>query len=275
MQLNTVRKNLYVRAYIFSLISVAITLLLPFQASAKSFNYKFDSIGVLHEASSPSTSTSPYWWLNSGGMFYLNGGTGSTIQNTLSTNNLWRVLYKQANPTDTDNGTHPQNLLRLVTKSNWQNFREQVYFKINKYNVSDSSNRNESNGVLLFGRYSDENNLYYVGVRVDGKAVIKKKKNGIYYTLATKQIFPGTYNRTTNPNLIPTDTWIGLRADIKNDVNNNVKIKLYLDQNTDQQWNPIMEYTENSQFALHTSASGGIRTDFMDIEFDEYYIAEI
>lgn len=39
-------------------------------------------------------------------------------------------------------------------------------------------------------RCRDADNLYYVSIRMDGYAIIKKKYEGIYYTFAYAKIFP-------------------------------------------------------------------------------------
>src|SRR3989338_3479902 len=142
-------------------------------ATQSSFSYSFSVDGSLQESGSMDKSTSPFWWLNSGGLFILKDGLGMTIQGDLNAANKWNIAYASANPVDTDIGYRPQNIFRLVTKSKWQNFDQRVYFKITKLNMSESPNRNASNGFLLFNRYIDGDNLYYTGVRVDGSVVIK------------------------------------------------------------------------------------------------------
>src|SRR3989344_723617 len=73
-----------------------------------SLYYTFNSSGTLDEAGSITESWSPYWWLNSGGQFFLSNGLGKTVQGELSSVSPWRIHYASANPTDTDNGYHPQ-----------------------------------------------------------------------------------------------------------------------------------------------------------------------
>jgi hypothetical protein len=222
-------------------------------------------------------SSSPYWWLNSGGKFILQGGIGKTIQGELPVNDKWRILYGRNNPTDTDNGYHPQNLLRLLTRSTWQNVKQEIYFRVDKDNLSASSNRNASNGLLLFNRYKDADNLYYAGIRVDGRAIIKKKLAGKYYTLAEKAVFTGTYNRDTNPNLIPKNTWIGLRSTVKNNADGTVKIQVYMDNGKTGNWILIAEATDNGRTngaVIADKAYAGVRTDFMDVSFDDFRIEE-
>ena len=241
------------------------------------FTYRFAVDGVLEEASELYKSTSPYWWLNSGGLFYIDDGTGRTIQGSLLEKNKWRTLYNKNNPEDTDRGYKPQNLFRLITRGTWHNFEEQVFFKISKYNLSESANRNESNGVLLLGRYEDGDNLYYVGLRVDGTAVIKKKLHGTYYTLAQKQIFPGTYDIIQNPNLLPLEKWIGLKAKIFNASENMTYLELYTDVGRTGEWKLVLDVLDNGTYGVivNKKSSAGLRSDFMDISFASYKIEEL
>ena len=242
------------------------------------FYYTFKVDGTLSEIGKIDDSSSPYWWLKSGGLFYLKDGLGKTIHGELPTLNKWRLAYFLSNPVDTDNGYRPQNIFRLVARSKWQNFEQSAYFKIIQYNLSESKNRSESNGILLFNRYLDSDNLYYVGIRVDGTAVIKKKINGNYYTLAQKSFYNTDmpYNRDTNPNLIPSQKWIGIKSEIKTNPDNTVSIKLFIDKDKTGNWILAAESTDDGTTyggtAILNEGYAGIRTDFMDVEFDEYQI---
>lgn len=232
--------------------------------------YNFNQDGSLKEAFPIGESTSPYWWVNSGAYMNASAGRGHTALGSLSVADPWRLLYAANNPTDTDNGYRPQNIFRLVTRSEWQNARQEAYFVINKDNLSASSNRNESNGLLLFNRYQDGDNLYYTGVRVDGSAVIKKKQNGVYTTLAyMKGIYPGTYNRSSNPSLLPKNKWIGLRSEVVNLPGGSVSIKLFLDKGWSGNWQLVAEATDRNS-PIVNSGYGGIRTDFMDVTFENF-----
>lgn len=243
------------------------------------FHYQFKVAGTLAEAGSMDTSSSPYFWLNSGGLFYLRDGIGMTVQGELQQLSKWRIAYAQSNPVDTDNGYHPQNILRLVTRSKWNNLSQEVYFKINKDNLSESPNRNASNGVLLFNRYQDSNNLYYTGVRVDGAVVIKKKINGDYHTIAYKKIYPGTYNRQSSPNLLPKQRWMGIKSEVRTNADNTVAIRVYTADQKNGPWQLVLEGVDDGVryggAPITTGAYAGIRTDFMDLEFDDYRIANI
>ncbi|MBI5531043.1 MAG: hypothetical protein HY918_06130 [Candidatus Doudnabacteria bacterium] len=240
------------------------------------FYYTFSCSCNVSEAGSDITSSSPYWWVNSGGYMYVSAGRGTTVQGKLADIDPFRLLYSLNNPLDTDLGFHPQNIFRLVTRKNdWRNISQEAYFKITADNLSASPNRNESNGLLLFNRYVDSQNLYYAGVRRDGAAVIKKKQNGIYTTLAyAKGIFPGSYNHETSPNLLPLNTWVGLKTEVVTQSDGSVKIKLYMDKNWNLRWQLIAEATDANN-PITSGGSGGIRTDFMDVIFDNYAIANI
>ncbi len=243
------------------------------------FTYSFYVPGTLEEVGSMDQSSSPYWWLNSGAYLYLVDGVGKTAQGNLNMLNKWRLVYAASNPVDTDNGYHPQNIFRLVTRSQWQNFKQEAYFRIKADNLSASPNRNASNGVLLFNRYVDGNNLYYTGIRVDGYAIIKKKKNGAYYTIAYKKVFPGIYNHDISPNLLPKNTWIGFQSFVQTNADGSVTIRLAMDNGKTGVWTPLVEaHDDNKSFggsAITSTGYGGIRTDFMDVEFDDYKVAHL
>lgn len=225
-----------------------------------------------------SESLNSYWWVNSGAFLIKEDGVGKTLFDEIDKNSKWQKAYLQYNAADTDNGYHPQNIFRLVTRSKWQNFQQTIYAKIKKYNLSESKNRSESNGLLLFNRYLDSDNLYYVGIRVDGTAVIKKKINGNYYTLAQKSFYKADvpYNRDTNPNLIPGQKWIGLRSEIKTNSDNTVGIKLFIDKDKTGNWVLAAEANDDGKTyggaTILNEGYAGIRTDFMDVEFDDYKI---
>ncbi len=225
-----------------------------------------------------SESPSPYWWLNSGGVMHIRDNTGSTNEGEMPTLSKWRLLYKISNPRDTDNGYHPQNIFRLISRNIWQNFSESSYFRIVEENLSESYNRNVSNGLLLMSRYQDNNNLYYAGVRVDGTAVIKRKREGEYITLAQKKIFAGEYDRVSNPNLLPKNKWIGVRSDIKN-YRDTVVIYLYVDLDNNGHWLRVLEAvdipSDTGGVPIYQGGFAGIRTDFMDVEFRDFRVLDM
>lgn len=274
-------KNTHSRFFLFSVSAAAVavlavgfpigrTLAVSAASVGSSYLYNFNQEGSLAEASSMGATTSPYWWVNSGGYLNLSDGKGHTVKGSLPITDPWRILYAANNPTDTDQGAHPQNIFRLVTRSKWQNAQQEAYFVVDRDNLSASPNRDSHNGLLLFNRYQDGNNLYYAGVRVDGAAVIKKKKNGVYTTLAlVKGVYPGTYNRNTSPNLLPKNKWIGLRSEVMNQADGSVNIRLYMDKGWSGNWQLVAEATDRSS-PITAAGYGGIRTDFMDVTFENF-----
>jgi hypothetical protein len=250
----------------------------PAASPGSKLYYNFNVDGVLPEAGSMSESWSPYWWLSSGGLFYLRDGAGSTIQGSLPKNDYWRKFYATTNPRDTDDGYHPQNVFRLVTRSSWQNCRQQLYFRIRNDNLSVSAYRNPSNGLLLMHRYQDSDNLYYVGVRVDGAAVIKKKYRGTYYTLGYLRVFPGSaYDRDSNPSLLPKNIWLGVRSEVTNNPDGTVRIVVWVDVGPGG-WVLALDVLDNGlAYGPAITAPGylGVRTDFMDVALENYWAVKL
>lgn len=247
-------------------------------AASRQFSDSFNRRETLEEAGSMEESADADWWLNSGAYLYYNGNTAATIQGELPDKDPWRLRYFKSNPTETDNGYHPQNIFRLITRSKWQSYVQQAYYKINRYILSPDPRRQPSNGLLLFNHYQDGNNLYYTGLRVDGFAVIKKKIGGTYFTIATRQVLPGKYDRERTPNLIPTDTWIGIRSIVSTGADRAVHIQVFSDIGRTGQWALMLETEDNSQRyggdPISQSGYAGIRIDFMDVEFSDYSIVE-
>ena len=245
---------------------------------ASPFIYTFNAPGVLNEAPSMEQSTSPYWWLNSGGQFHISNGVGATMQGDAGLFNYWRLQYAKTNPVDTDDGAYPQNLFRLVSRSTWENMRVEAQFKILKDNWSASPNRNASNGLLLMSRYMDGDTVYYAGLRVDGNAVIKKKYRGTYYTLALKKEFAGTYIEGGRTSMLPHQTWVGLRSETITNADESVTIRLFM-QRQDGTWKKLLEVRDSGGYGGTPPISGsgymGIRTDFMDVQIDSIRIENI
>lgn len=238
------------------------------------FHDSFDRTGQLTETGSMSGSASPDYWVNSGAFLIYGNGRGGTLQGELAVNDPWRIIYSRDNPGDTDGGYHPQNIFRLVTRSSWQDVRQEATFTIARDNLSSSSERYDPNGILFFNRYVNSDNLYYTGLRVDGYAVIKKKQQGSYSTLAYNRVFPGTYNRSTNPSLLPKNTPIGLRSEVTNQADGSVLVKLWADVGKTGSWTLVAQATDRSS-PITASGYAGIRTDFMDVWFDDYSITNL
>lgn len=243
------------------------------------FNINFSENFVVEESGRMQDSDSDDWWVNSGAFLYSEKGVGQTIMGKLNKKDKWRIDYRNYNSDETDDGYHPQNIFRLVTRSKWKNFNQEAYFKIKKYNLSESKHRFESNGILLFNRYQDGDNLYYTGLRVDGAVVIKKKYKKKYYLLGYKKILPGKYNRKESPNLIPADKWIGVKSKLRTIDDNQVEIKVFIDREKNGKWEKILDVIDNGKkfggSAILKKGYAGIRTDFMDVEFDDYKIEEV
>ncbi len=241
----------------------------------------FDRNFNVEEVSDKVKSSNNNWWISSGGRLISANGWGSTIQGPLDLLDPWRVAFSLSNPVDTDNGYHPQNIFRLVsTGYSWKNNRQDISFKITNDNLSASPNRNASNGILFFNRYKDAFNLYYTGVRVDGYAVIKKKIAGTYYTMAYKPLARtvAQYDKDVNPNLLPKQQWVGLRSEVTTNSNNTVTIKLYTDVGKTGNWVLVAEAIDDGISyggPIFTEGYGGLRTDFMDVLFDDYMVSSI
>jgi hypothetical protein len=129
-------------------------------------------------------------------------------------------------------------------------------------------------------RYQDHNTLYYAGVRVDGAAVIKKKYKGTYYTMAQTPVFPGTYNGSQDDkNLLPHNEWLGMRTEVRNLADGSVKIDLYLQKPGGTTWQKALTATDKGQYGgtspITSSGYAGIRTDFMDVRFENYRLENI
>jgi hypothetical protein len=232
---------------------------------------------TLSETGNMDDSLDQNWWLNSGAQLQRRDGVAASVQGELASTDRFRLLYAISNPIDTDNGYRPQNILRLVTRTQFKNFTQQVFFNINQINTSTSPNRNQSNGVFFFNRYQDGNNLYYVGIRVDGSAVIKKKYQGQYYTLKSVIVYPGHYDRNTLPNLLPIHRWIGIRTVIANNANNHVDIAMYVNDNQlGSGWIQVLKLEDTGADAdlIMKEGYAGIRSDFMDVSFDSYAAIE-
>lgn len=248
----------------------------PAREVGSPYVYRFHVDGVLEEAGSSDASSSPYWWMNSGGRLLIKNGIGMTIQGDLPPTDPWRLRYASTTPLHTDAGLHPQNLFRLVTRSRWLNVSQSVSFRITKLNMSVSSERDGWSGILLFNRYLDQDNLYYVGIRQDGSGVIKKKRYGTYYTLAQTSVFRAdvAYQRDTTPNLLPGREWTGLRSVVRTQPDSSVLLQLWIDRNRTGQWQKVLETVDTDSgpdgVPILSEGFGGVRTDFMDVELDDY-----
>lgn len=249
----------------------------PLEASAIKF---LASAPQLEEVESFDASSHEYYWLNSGGLAYLDGTTSmSTLRGDLVKGSKWRVEYMNANPIDTDNGYHPQSLFRLFTKAKYGDGTYQAYFKIKKTILSPSPNRNGSNGLLLMIHATDNDDLYYAGLRVDGTAVIKKKIGGTYYTLSEVPVFAfAKYDKDSTPNLLPLNILLGVQVNVKTLLNNQVDMTLSIDLGSSGIWVPIIHVIDKPKDNVPTlpmPAHAGLRTDFMEVEIRNFIITSL
>lgn len=224
-------------------------------------------------------STDPCWWLSSGGLFWAHDGVGRTIQGRLPAGSEWQARYAKSNARDTDGGHHPQNLLRLISRTRWQDYEQQVQFRILKLNLSESPERDAWSGVLMFQRYLDSQNLYYAGLRVDGTAVIKKKLAGKYFTLAQAPVFalPGQYDRAANPLLLPEGRWVHMCSHVHTRPDGSVWISLLVREADEGAWRTVVEAVDDGSHGAPILAAGytGLRSDFMDVEFSGYTVRPV
>jgi hypothetical protein len=258
----------------------------PTAQAASSLYYTFNSDGTLYESFPMESSSSQYFWLNSGAKLPIKSGVGGTNQGALPATDKWRLLYAKNNPLDTGDGYYPQNLFRWVTRSTWTNISQELPFQITKLNKTNTPNRDGYSGVLLFARYaSDGQTTYYAGVRQDGAVVIKKKYKGTYYTMAqVNGIFSNgkPYNKDTNPNLIPENKWMAIKFDVINKADGTATLDLYLDKSydvkTSRTWTKVASATDApnkyGSTPVLTTNHAGIRTDYMDVLFDNYRLTE-
>jgi hypothetical protein len=239
----------------------------------------FSSSFNVEEAGSMAESVSSIFWVSSGGRLSVNNAIADTIQGDLLPTDNWYTVYLASNAIDTDAGIHPQNIFRLVTKNVWKDATQSLYFKINKLNLSSSPNRNASNGIFMMQRYTDSNNLYYTGLRVDGYAVIKKKINGNYFTMASAKVFDGTYDHDSAPNLLPLNTWVGFRTETINNTNGGVDINIYVDKAGNGTWVKVLSSIDNNTSyggnSFSNTGYSGLRTDFMDVSFKSYELNDL
>ena len=278
----TVPREMIIGFILATLLFISFLLLVPRifttkeakAATSSNWLYNFNTPGILYASTYIQNSTSPYFWVSSGGRMIVTGGLGETIQGYLPTGDISQVDYNTVNPLDTDHGHYPQNTFRLVTRDVWGNASEKVSFRITAQNLTDTPNRDGYSGIFLFTRYVDKDNLYYAGIRDDGLAVIKKKVGEVYHTLAYLQLYgtEGEYSKWTKPSLLPFNHWMGMKVTSTNNTNGSVRINLSIDQNNTGQWVSMLTVTDNGIGGVPFLAAGhgGIRTDYMDVQFDNF-----
>jgi hypothetical protein len=203
-------------------------------------------------------SASPEFWVSSGARFLNDGGVGRTIQGELPPGDPWHDTYARTNPRDTDGGAHPQNVFRLVHRAPIENASDEVTFRVLGTNASASPNRNASNGVFVYLRWLGRDDAYEAGVRVDGNAVIKKKRHGT--TLAIGGIFSNgaPYDRDANPSVLPARD-VHLEGRIRTRPEGSVIVRLLVDGQL------VLEAADTSDPILG-AGMGGVSSDFADTE---------
>jgi hypothetical protein len=216
------------------------------------FLYNFNYDGVLVESRSVVDSTSPYFWLNSGGNLTIADGIGN-------------VRGESA----------------LISRSTWNNLSQEISLRINGTEV-DSPYIGAYSGILFLSRYKDDNNYYYTGLRVDGQAVVKKKIDGVFYTMGAAQVYGemGSYDRESNPNLLPQYEWIKMKSETKNLSSGEVEIVLYVDKLGDGTWTEVLRAKDVSgRFGnspvINGASHAGVRADFMSVSYEDYKFTEI
>jgi hypothetical protein len=233
----------------------------------------FDGMRSLEEAASMTASASADWWVSSGGRLVVENGVASTLFGNRPEGDRWRLAYGGSSPVDTDGGTHPQNLFRLLTQRTWREATQEARFRIRQLHASASPRRDGSNGILFLVRYQNRDTLYYAGVRVDGAAVVKKKFEGEYSTLGYRRIFPGTYDREKAPILLPLNRWFGLRVSCVDTPQEAVRVTVEVrEPSLGNGWVRVLDVLDQGEHGapIRGAGHGGIRTDFMDVEIDDY-----
>lgn len=226
---------------------------------------------ILYETGTPQESASNTFWLNSGAAVTQYGQTIQTLHGVLPWYNSWHLKYMLSTPTDTNYGNQPQNIFRLLQKVDMQNPDQSVYFRIDSFN-SPLALKHAPDGIFLMSHYIDGDNLFYVGIRMDGNAVIKKKEGGRYTTLAITPLFNSlSQERPSQFPYLPKDTWLGLRSTIEENTDGTVNITLSIDEEFDLEWKEVLSVTAAP---LPNASKGklmaGLRSDFMDITFYRY-----
>jgi hypothetical protein len=99
---------------------------------------------------------------------------------------------------------------------------------------------------------------------------VKKKLRGTYSTLGSAPIYPGAYDRSAAPNLIPEGRPIQLHTDTRTEADQSVTIELSVDGAV------VLRVHDSGTGGPPIADAGfaGIRTDFMDVAFERYDVTE-
>ena len=72
--------------------------------------------------------------------------------------------------------------------------------------------------------------------------------------------------------------WLGVKSEVRTVDNDQVKIKVFIDEKQNGNWKLVLETKDDGKKyggnSILNKGYVGIRTDFMDVEFDNYKIRE-
>lgn len=202
---------------------------------------------------SPSSSSARHdavWQLNSGSLF-AKGGVGFT-----------GVPDDREPNAASSNGTDSAILRLLTNQADLTNFEVSFKLRHEGFVTTSSTPAVAWDGVHVFLRYADEENLYYASVnRRDGTTQIKKKvsggpsNGGTYYTLADGK----------NPFTI--GAWQSVRATIEDQSDGSVAISLFADGRL-----VARAVDKGTGGPVIRSGQSGIRGDNSQFSFDDFVV---
>lgn len=253
------------------LVSAAAALVGP------TFTYHFTSQAVVNETATMATSSSPYFWVASGGQFII-----TNVANIPNPDLLSAGIYLGATiqgPSAATVTAYQQNDFRLIERFMRTNIMQEVHFNLRHINMAETPSRDADKGIFVYARYYDVSNHYYAGITLDGRAVIRIVTNGVMKTLASTPLYmaDGGYDRDTNPNVIPGKKWIGLstHADL---VGGKMHLSLDVGSIDSGRWIWGAMFTSivdsNPPVVLRGPCYGGIRSDYFDTAWSYIYSAE-
>jgi hypothetical protein len=195
---------------------------------------------------------SPNWDMNSGSLFLRDNRAWSGVPDTVVPN------------AKSTNGTNSAIYRMMTKRSDFKDFTVSFTLNVNNLTSTTKTPAVGWDGVHVFLRYINEQELYYASVfRRDGKVVIKKKKpggvsnGGTYYDISTYQTksFP-----------IGVDTKV--KATIKT-VGTTVEIKLFVNDVL------VVSAIDDGKIGgapILSQGKTGIRGDNTDFTFDDFKV---